>query len=244
MTLRCARAIAIAFAAYRRRRGVRRPLAIKLGGVPHDPGDPLLTTWFLWWDTQAIPLTARWWNAPMFFPAPGAFAFSEHLLGLTPIAVPFTLLTGQPLVGHNIAFIATYVLGALGAHFLAYALTKRHDVSAIAALAFAFAPYRLPQAPHIQVLASFWTPVYWARCTATRRHGACAGSRSPPHRGCCRHSAAATSPCSHGARSAVVSVVRGRRWPVRRQPVAARPSPPASWRLPLLRGYQFFLRDT
>ena len=120
------------------------PLAIRLSGVPHDPGDPLLTTW---------------WNAPMFYPATGVLAFSEHLLGLAPIAVPLNLLTGQPLVGHNVAFIATFALSAIGAHFLAYTLTRRHDVSAIAAVAYAFAPYRLPQAPHIQVLASHWTPV-------------------------------------------------------------------------------------
>ena len=160
MTAR-ARAILVACAGYTAAAvAYTWPLAARLNGVPHDRADPLLTTWFLWWSgTQAVPLTARWWNAPMFVPATGTFAFSEHLLGLTPLAVPFTLITGQPLVGHNVAFIATYVLGALCAHFLAYTLTKRHDVSAVAAVAFAFAPYRLPQAPHIQVLASFWTPL-------------------------------------------------------------------------------------
>ena len=40
-----------------------------------------------------------------------------------------------PLVGHNVAFIATFVLSALGAHFLAYTITRRHDVSAVAAVA-------------------------------------------------------------------------------------------------------------
>ena len=25
------------------------PLPIKLNGVPHDPGDPLLNTWLMWW---------------------------------------------------------------------------------------------------------------------------------------------------------------------------------------------------
>jgi hypothetical protein len=134
------------------------PLAIRLNGVPHDPGDPLLTTWFLWWSTRAVPLTAAWWNAPMFYPAAGAFGFSEHLLGLAPIAAPINLLTGQPLIGHNVAFIATFALSGLAAHALAYTLTRRHDVSLLAGLAFAFAPYRLAQAAHIQVLASFWTP--------------------------------------------------------------------------------------
>ena len=146
------------------------PLPIRLNGVPHDLGDPLLTTWLMWWSgTQGgIPLTAHWWNAPIFYPAPGTFAFSENLLGLAPIASLFTALTQQPLIGHNVAFIATIVFSALGAHFLAYTLTRRHDVSAVAGVAFAFAPYRLAQAPHIQVLASFWTPVCLA---ALHRYG-------------------------------------------------------------------------
>jgi hypothetical protein len=247
MTLRDARAIAIAFAAYTAAAvAYTWPLAIKLGGVPHDPGDPLLTTWFLWWDTQAVPLTARWWNAPMFFPAPGAFAFSEHLLGLTPIAVPFTLLTGQPLVGHNVAFIATYVLGALGAHFLAYTLTKRHDVSAIAALAFAFAPYRLPQAPHIQVLASFWTPVCLGALhryaqTWRVRWIVLAAAAWVLQALCCGYFAVFLT--------VLVALwflwFAAGRWPVRRLAVAGGAfAAGALALLPFLRGYKFFLRDT
>jgi len=135
------------------------PLAIRLNGVPHDHGDPLLNAWILWWTTQPVPLTAAWWNVPAFYPTPGVLGFSEHLLGLAPIAAPLIALTGQPLIGHNVAFIATFALSALGAHFLAYTITRRHDVSVVAAVAFAFAPYRLPQTPHVQVLASFWTPV-------------------------------------------------------------------------------------
>ena len=145
------------------------PLALHLGhGVPHDPGDPLLNTWILWWSTQAVPLTPHWWNAPAFFPAPGTLAFSEHLLGLAPISAPLTVLTHLPLLGYNVALIATFVLSAMAAHFLAFTLTKRHDAAVVAALAFAFAPYRLVQVSHIQVLASFWSPVCLG---ALHRHG-------------------------------------------------------------------------
>ena len=170
MTRRGARTIGLACLAYTAAAiAYTWPLAVRLNGVPHDAGDPLLTTWFLWWSgTQAVPLTTHWWNAPMFVPATGVLAFSEHMLGVTPISTPFTLLAGQPLVGHNIVFIATYVLAALCAHFLGWTLTRRHDVAAIAAVAFAFAPYRLPQAPHLQVLTSFWTPLCLA---ALHRYG-------------------------------------------------------------------------
>jgi hypothetical protein len=144
------------------------PLPVHLGGVTHDYGDPLLNTWILWWTTKALPLTAHWWNAPIFYPATGTFAFSEHLLGLAPISAPLIALTGSPLVGYNITFIASFVFSALGAHFLAYTLTRRHDAAFVAAVAFAFAPYRLAQVPHIQVLCAYWTPVCLA---ALHRYG-------------------------------------------------------------------------
>jgi hypothetical protein len=128
-------------------------------GIAHDVGDPLLNTWILWWSTRALPLTSAWWNAPMFFPAPGTLAFSEHLLGLAPISAPLIALTHQPLLGYNAALIASFVLSALGAYALGYTLTHRHDAAFIAGIAYAFAPYRLAHVPHIQVLSSYWAPV-------------------------------------------------------------------------------------
>src|SRR6186713_982850 len=87
------------------------PLARNLtDGVAHDPGDPILNAWILWWTTKAVPLTAHWWNAPIFYPATGTLAFSEHLLGLAPIAAPLIALTGHPLFGYNVALMASYVL--------------------------------------------------------------------------------------------------------------------------------------
>lgn len=135
------------------------PLAAHLSdGIAHDVGDPLLNTWILWWSTRAVPLTAAWWNAPIFFPAPGVLAFSEHLLGLAPISAPLIVLTHQPLVGYNVALLASFVLSALAAYGLGYTLTRRHDAAFIAGIAYAFAPYRLAHVPHIQVLSSYWAP--------------------------------------------------------------------------------------
>jgi F5/8 type C domain-containing protein len=136
------------------------PLPLHLShGVPHDLGDPLLNAWILWWSTKALPLSSHWWNAPFFYPASGVFAFSEHLLGLFPIAAPLIALTHHPLLGYNVALLASYVFCGLGAYFLGYTLTSRHDAAFVAGLAFAFAPYRLAQLPHIQVLSAYWIPV-------------------------------------------------------------------------------------
>jgi hypothetical protein len=130
-----------------------------VGLVPHDKGDPLLVTWILWWSTHTAPLTAAWWNAPAFYPSPGALAFSEHLLGLAPITAPVIALTHSPLAGYNAAFLLSYVFSGLAAYWLAFVLTRRHDASFVAAAAFAFAPYRLSHTQHLQLLSSYWMPV-------------------------------------------------------------------------------------
>ena len=135
------------------------PLPANLRSVAHDPGDPILNAWILWWTTQAVPLSAQWWNAPIFVPAAGTLAFSEHLLGQAPIAAPLIALTGDALFGYNVTLLATYLFSALGGYFLAFTLTRRHDAAFIAGLAYAFAPYRLAQLPHIQVLSGYWAPV-------------------------------------------------------------------------------------
>jgi hypothetical protein len=205
-----------------------------------------MTTWFLWWGTQAVPLTAHWWNAPTFYPAPGVLAFSEHLLGLVPIAAPFIWLTHQPLIGHNVAFIATFVLSALGAHFLAYTITKRHDVSIVAAVAFAFAPYRLGQAPHIQVLASYWTPVCLA---ALHRYDRTARPRWAIIAATAWVLQALTCGYYLFFLGALVALwflwFAIGRWPVRQLVIAVVPFAIGALLLvPILRGYQVILRGT
>ena len=136
------------------------PLAANLrSAVPHDRGDPLLVTWILWWSTKAVPLTERWWNAPAFYPSTGVLGFSETLLSLAPITAPIIAITSSPLAAYNVAFLLSFVLSGMGAYFLGFVLTARHDAALVAAVAFAFAPYRLSHTNHLQVLSSYWMPV-------------------------------------------------------------------------------------
>lgn len=127
--------------------------------VPSDIGDPLLNAWIMWWNTQALPLTDQWWNAPQFRPVPGTLAFSEHLLGLAPITTPIIFATGDALLAYNVAFFLAFPLCALAAHALVFSIARRHDLAVIAGIAFAFAPYRLPQIAHVQVLSAYWMPI-------------------------------------------------------------------------------------
>lgn len=143
------------------------PLASHLSSrIPHDPGDPILNIWLLWWNAHAIPFTERWWNPPIFFPMPGALALSEHLAGIGLFATPVQWLGGSALAGYNVALILSFALSG----FFTFLLVRRllaascapptRDVAALcAALAYGFGPYRAGQLAHLQVLTSQWMPL-------------------------------------------------------------------------------------
>ena len=135
------------------------PLLLHPGSrVPNDLGDSLLNMFLLAWNAREVPFTPHWWNLPQFFPIPGVMAFSEHLLGLSLIATPVIWTTGNVLLAYNVAFFLSFPLCAIGAHLLAYQITKRHDLALVAGLAYGFAPYRMAQFAHVQVLSSYWMP--------------------------------------------------------------------------------------
>lgn len=136
------------------------PLASRLNWrIPHDPGDPVLVTWMLWWNMQAVPLTAAWWNAPIFFPLDGAFALSEHVLGISLFASPIQLAGGSPLLAYNVALLLTFALSGFFSFLLVRHLTGSTAIAFCAGVAYAFAPYRASQLSHIQVLSSQWMPL-------------------------------------------------------------------------------------
>lgn len=136
------------------------PLATRLSSrVAHDPGDPILNTWILWWNAQQVPFTAAWWDAPLFFPMRNGLALSEHLAGLSPFSTPLILAGVSPLGAYNSLLILTFALSAFFAYVLVLRLTRSKLAAACAALAFGFSPYRVAQLGHLQVLASFWMPV-------------------------------------------------------------------------------------
>jgi hypothetical protein len=136
------------------------PVVRHIGSViPHDLGDPVLNTWLLWWSSKRVPMTEAWWNAPMFFPASNVMALSELLIGLLPITFVVQWVTHNPVAAYNVAFVLSFPLCGLAAYGLAWELTHRRDAALLAGLAFAFAPYRMGQLSHLQVLSYYWAPI-------------------------------------------------------------------------------------
>jgi len=151
------------------------PLVLHLSSVmPHDLGDPLLSTTILWWNAHVPWFTQRWWNGPAFFPAPGFLALSDPRLGESLIATPLQWLGCSPVTAYNLTLLATFPLSALAAHWLAFVVTGRHDASVICGLAYGFYPFRVAHLPHLELLAAFGMPAALAalhRYHGTRRRG-------------------------------------------------------------------------
>lgn len=136
------------------------PLVARLSWrIPHDPGDPLLNTWILWWNTQALPFTERWWSPAVFHPMPGSFALSEHLLGVALFTAPLHLLGVNAIAAYNVGLILSSWLSGLFAYLLGRKLTRSAAAGVLLGVAFGFAPYRASQLSHLQVLTAQWMPL-------------------------------------------------------------------------------------
>jgi hypothetical protein len=133
------------------------PLAAGLThDIPGDFGDPLFTSWVLSWD--ATHLGRGWWSANIFAPQPLALAYSEHFLPQALQVLPIYAVTKNPLLCYNLLFLSTFALAGLGMFLLGRELTGSVTAGLVAGLAFAFAPYRIANIPHLQVLSSAWMP--------------------------------------------------------------------------------------
>ena len=143
---------------------VARDLSTRLAS---DLYDPAFNCWVLAWTTGQIALVLRgdltgitnFWNGNIFHPQPMTLAYSEHLFGQALQVLPIQMLTGNILISYNLLFMSTFALSGLAMYLLVRDLTGRPEAAFVAGVAFAFAPYRLSQISHLQVLSSYWMPL-------------------------------------------------------------------------------------
>ena len=165
------------------------------------------------WD--ATHLGRGWWSANIFAPHPLSLAYSEHLLPQALQALPIYAATKNPILAFNVIFLSTFALSGLGMFLLGRELTGSTAAAFVAGLAFAFAPYRIANVPHMQVLSAAWMPFV---LFGLHRHFATANSDQLRHQlrlrplaaaghGCCRTCRAATTCCS--SRRSSCSTSRG-----------------------------------
>ena len=146
------------------------PLLPVIGtALPNDTGDPGLNTWILWWNAHAVPLTEKWWNGGIFFPAHGAMALSETFLNLWPLSTPLQWAGVSAVLTYNLMFLPSFP-GRARAHALVHRLTGRHDAAFVAGSRSASRRTgRADAAPADALVAGCGGPVLPASVPDTRR---------------------------------------------------------------------------
>jgi hypothetical protein len=131
------------------------PLVLHMGSrIAPDLGDPVRTAWEIAWVGHAMlhdPLHI--FDSNSFYPHPLSLAFSDSLLGYGPAAF-FGSGTVATLVRYNLIFLWIWSFCFVGAYLLARELGLRRLGAAATGLAFAYAPYRVTEAGHFQVISS------------------------------------------------------------------------------------------
>ncbi|GIJ33774.1 hypothetical protein [Micromonospora sediminimaris] len=137
--------------------------------LPQDYWDPSLQAWQMAWSGHIL-LTepAQLWHANAFFPERWSFAFSDTLLGYAPAG----MIGSGPeaaLVRYNIMFVLAHALATFGAYVLARQLGASRTGSAVAGVAYTYAPWLLAQAGHLHVVSNGGIPL--ALAMLARGHG-------------------------------------------------------------------------
>jgi hypothetical protein len=130
------------------------PVALESGSaIPHDLGDPMLLAYTLAWVGHALRTDpASIWDTNSFWPASDSLLFTDTLLGYAPAGL-FAVDGTSALIVYNVLYIGSFALAFIGTYALLRQLGARVAGSAVGAAAFAYAPWKLSQAGHLQVLS-------------------------------------------------------------------------------------------
>ena len=116
-------------------------------------------SWQVAWDGHALahqPL--HFFQSNQFWPLHDTLAFSDALVGYAPVGC-FGSGPHAAVFRYDLLFLFAYALAFAGAYLLARELGLGPGAAAVAGAAFAFAPFRLEQDGHMQVISSGGIPL-------------------------------------------------------------------------------------
>jgi hypothetical protein len=144
-------------------------LRYPLHTLPQDLGDPARQAWQAAWSGHILLIDpARLWQSNAYFPEQYGFAFGDSLLGYAPAG----LLGEGPLAAtlrYNVLFVLAHALLLIGGYALVRQLGAGRTGAAVAAVAFAYAPWRLAQEGHLDIVSAGAIPL--ALAMLARGHG-------------------------------------------------------------------------
>jgi hypothetical protein len=136
------------------------PLPLHLGEtIPADLGDPLPQSWQVAWGGHALTEQPfEFFQSNQFWPEPDSLAFGDALIGYAPAG-----LIGEgphaAVVRYDLLFLFAYALCFFGGYWLGRELGLGPGGAIVAGAAFAYAPFRLEQDGHMQVVSSGGIPL-------------------------------------------------------------------------------------
>ncbi|GLY08542.1 hypothetical protein [Actinoplanes sp. NBRC 101535] len=137
--------------------------------LPQDLGDPSRQAWLLSWAGHILATDpVRLWHSNAYFPLSHSFASGDSLLGYALFAMIGSGPTAA-VVRYNLLFVAAHALLVIGAYALVRQLGARPIGASVAAVAFAYAPWRLAQEGHLDIVSAGGIPL--ALAMLARGHG-------------------------------------------------------------------------
>ena len=99
-----------------------------------------------------------WADGNIFYPHQGTLFYADTVVGLALLGAPLALLTGNPLLAHNVLLILSFWIAGWGMYLLVRRLSGRRPEAFLAALIFAFFPYSFSHIMHLELLFYGWMP--------------------------------------------------------------------------------------
>jgi len=123
-------------------------------------GDSRLNCYIQAWDTHALITRPRGlFHTNMLYPTRNTLAGSENLLGDQLLFAPVYLLTGNPVLAHNLVIIASFFFSALTMYLLLRSVDLTWSAATIGSVVYGFALPRVAQLGHMQLLSTQWMPL-------------------------------------------------------------------------------------
>jgi hypothetical protein len=124
-------------------------------------GDPRLVIWILGWNNHVfLDGVPSLFDANIFHPERNALALTEHLFGIGLFTLPIYAVSRNPVLAYNLVWLLSFLLSALGAHFLVWRVLRDHAAAVGAGLVYAFCFFKMQQGhAHLQIIWSFWIPL-------------------------------------------------------------------------------------
>lgn len=135
------------------------PQILHLGSVP-DLGDPLFSMWRMAWVPHQLARDpAHLFDGNIFHPDPLSLTYSDSMILPALTAAPLLALGVHPVHAYNLLFISGFLFSGIATYLLVERLTGSPRGAFIAALMYAFYPYRFEHYSHLELQMTQWMPL-------------------------------------------------------------------------------------